>query len=129
MVLLNSGLFRIRNFIAKDTALSSGTSSAIDKGILGTDGTRSRNTDTALGYEISATEQVLTARKSDDPCLIEWTYILDSATGIGYRYSEYGLKDDSSSTYYVRRIFTSFKKSPYQEEDIIVLVMEFKRGE
>jgi len=99
MVAIIGGLNRIRDLINTD----------VDKGILGTATNLEERDDLALGSEVAVTEMSLTSATTSK--FLEKTYTLSPTIGNGNTYTEYGVKNDASNTFWSRITFTGVPKT------------------
>lgn len=117
MTLLKAGLNRIRDLIYDD----------VDKGQLGTDGTASSESDTALAAEDSNTLLTLGSKTKSDK-MIKFNYTLLSTQGTTATYKEFELQESTTPTHYDRIVFTGISFTNNGTEDIIISKKYFIRG-
>ncbi len=108
MTITGEGLNRIRDLTYDD----------IDKGQLGTDGTASAESDTALISADATTLLAITKIKTDKT--IKFDFILPSTGGTTTTYKEYELQESATPTNYDRIVFTGVSFTNNGTEDIII---------
>ena len=109
MTLLIEGINRIRDLIHDD----------IDKGQLGTGGTRSLESDTGL-ETADATTLLAVSNKTKSDRTVKIDYILSSTGGSTSTYKEFELQESATPTNYDRVVFTGVSFTSGGTERLII---------
>ena len=94
MVLVDAGVNRVRDLVYDDITI----------GMLGTGSTAVALSDTALATSVAATSLALNSKTKSDKMNV-YKYVLQSTTGTGNTYKEFGLFN-ASGTMFSRTLFT-----------------------